>query len=157
MLETNQTGVDDAAINVCMRENNAEFLWCIPGFWVWPSRSWTVTRINNSTSTLSVLWLCLIKVILCLSPLPLLVDAGADTNGAQLPARRAVLPWFGHKTKGACIGVVFCKRVEILPLGPPLKSIRFSWKRDIFHHLILFMTPSYGGISWNTERTMDGS
>lgn len=62
------------------------------------------------------------------SPLSLPVDAGADTQGAQLPAGKATLCRFGHKTKGAVVGLVLCKRVEILPLSLPVFSIRVSWR-----------------------------
>lgn len=61
-----------------------------------------------------------------LSPLSLLVDAGADTHGTQLPAGEAILRWFGHKTKETVVGLVLCERVEILPLSLPVVSIRFS-------------------------------
>lgn len=63
-----------------------------------------------------------------LSPLSLLVDAGADTHAAQLPAGEASLRWFGHKTKGTIVGLVLCEHVEILPLSLPVVSIRLSWR-----------------------------
>lgn len=61
-----------------------------------------------------------------LSPLSLLVEAGADAHGAQLPAGKAILCWFGHKSEGTVVGLVPCEHVEILPLSLPVVSIRFS-------------------------------
>lgn len=60
------------------------------------------------------------------SPLSLPVDAGADAHGAQLPAGKAILRWFGHKTKGTIVGLLLCEHVEILPLSLPGVSIRLS-------------------------------
>lgn len=82
----------------------------------------------NFTSTLIFFMTAPLRRGERLSPLSVQVDAGADTHGAQLPAGKAILRWFGHKTKGTIVGLLLRQRVEILPLSLPVGSIRFSWR-----------------------------
>lgn len=52
-------------------------------------------------------------------PHPILVRTGTNTYGAQLPARKALVCWFGQKAERTIVGKILCQCVQIFPFSLP--------------------------------------